>query len=130
MSSADPPIPTRRLFTRIPFAARVVLNTFPDQHECTLVDISLKGALVERPHPWNTTIGEACGVAVELAADGTSIHMTGEVAHVKQGRLGIRCMEIDLESMTNLRRLVELNLGDEAALNREIHAMVNAGLTD
>ena len=38
----------------------------------------------------------------------------------------MRCTEIDLESMTNLRRLVELNLGDEAALNREIHAMVSA----
>ena len=130
MSSAEQHVSSRRLFTRIHFTTRVVLNTFPDRHECTLVDISLKGALVERPNPWHAAIGEACGVAIVLAADGTSIQMIGEVAHVQQGRLGIRCTEIDLESMTNLRRLVELNLGDEAALNLEIHAMVNGGMKD
>jgi hypothetical protein len=37
----------------------------------------------------------------------------------------MHCTKIDLESITNLRRLVELNLGDEAALNREISAMVH-----
>jgi hypothetical protein len=37
----------------------------------------------------------------------------------------MRCTEIDLESATNLRRLVALNLADEAELNREISAMVN-----
>ena len=130
MSSADNPTPKRRLFTRIPFEASVVLNTFPDKHECSLVDISLKGALVERLQPWNMALGDPCSVSVELAADGTSIYMAGEVAHVEQGRLGVRCTEIDLESMTNLRRLVELNLGDEEALNREIHAMVHAGVED
>jgi hypothetical protein len=33
-------------------------------------------------------------------------------------------LQIDLESITNLVRLVELNLGDEDLLNREIHTMV------
>lgn len=128
MSTADKPTPTRRLFTRIPFEASVVLDTFPDKHACSLVDISLKGALVEQPQSWNAVLGDPCSLSVALAEDGASIHMTGEVAHVEQGRLGMRCTEIDLESMTNLRRLVELNLGDEEALNREIHAMVSAGL--
>jgi hypothetical protein len=50
--------------------------------------------------------------------------MAGEVVHVEDGRLGLRCTEIDLESITNLRRLVELNLGDEAALHREMSAML------
>ena len=130
MSSADEPMQSRRLYTRIPFETRVILNTFPDRHECNLIDISLKGALVEREFPWVATIGEACGVSVELAVDGASIHMTGEVAHVEQGRLGVRCTEIDLESMTNLRRLMELNLGDEDALNREIHTLVQGNVQE
>ena len=130
MSSADNPPPTRRLFTRIPFRASAVLDTFPDQHACSLVDISLKGALVEQPQPWSADMDDPCSLFVVLAEEGVSIHMKGEVAHVEGGRLGIRCTEIDLESMTNLRRLVELNLGDEDALNREIHAMVSAGLKD
>jgi hypothetical protein len=115
----------KRLFTRIPFETKGVLNTFPGKHACTLVDISLKGALVEKPSPpWDTKIGEPCTLFVDLAEGDASIQMTGEVAHLAGGRLGVRCKEIDLESITNLRRLVELNLGDEDILNREISAMV------
>lgn len=124
MHTMNDPNPTKRLFTRIHFEANAVLNTFPGKHECKLVDISLKGALVERRLPWRETIGEPCNLFVKLAGDGTSIHMAGEIAHVEEGRLGVRCTQIDLESITNLRRLVELNLGDEALLNREIHTMV------
>lgn len=127
MSADDHSPPGKRLFTRVPFEAGVVLEISPDRHACRLVDISLKGALVEQDQAWNADIGVPCSLSVELSADGTAIQMKGTVAHVEAGRLGMRCAEIDLESMTNLRRLVELNLGDEAALNREIHAMVGAG---
>jgi hypothetical protein len=53
--------------------------------------------------------------------------MAGEIAHVNGTQLGIRCIEIDLESITNLRRLVELNMGDEETLNRELGAMMQPG---
>ena len=128
MSAPDHPIPQRRLFTRIEFDKDVTLVLPSGKHACSLVDISLKGALLERALPWDATLGMPCSLTIQLAEDGISIQMTGEVAHVEQERLGMRCLEIDLDSMTNLRRLVELNLGDEAALNREIHAMINAGV--
>ena len=125
MEKAKPEVPKRRLFKRIPFDASVVLNTYPGKHECKLVDLSLKGALVERLLPWHSTLGDPCSLFIKLADSETSILMAGEIAHVEQGRLGMRCTEIDLESATNLRRLVALNLADEAELNREISAMVN-----
>ena len=130
MSSMNGSTPQRRLFTRIPFAANVELDFLPDKHACNLMDLSLKGALVEQAHPWSAVMGAPCSLSIELAEDGTAIHMTGEVVHVEGRRLGMRCTEIDLESMTNLRRLVELNLGDEAALNREIYAMVSSASKD
>lgn len=130
MSAAEDSSPDKRLFTRVPFVASVVLDLSEDQHACNLVDISLKGALVEQDHAWDAVMGTPCSLTVELAEDGTSIRMTGVVAHSEQGRLGIRCTDIDLESMTNLRRLVELNLGDEATLNREIQSIVRADKRD
>lgn len=126
MNQDTPPTATRRQFTRVPFEAAVVLSTFPGKHDCQLVDISLKGALVERTLPWDTKVGEPCSLLIKLAGDGTSIQMVGDVAHVEQNRLGIRCADIDLESITVLRRLLELNLGDEEALHREITAMLTA----
>lgn len=124
MNTNTSPAETRRLFSRIEFDADVVLNTFPGQHPCRLVDISLKGALVERLLPWHARLGDPCSLVVHLSKNGPAIHMAGEIAHVEQGRLGMHCRDIDLESVTNLRRLVELNLGDEAALQREISAML------
>lgn len=125
MNAVNDPSQQRRLFTRLAFDADVVLNTFPGKHECHLVDISLKGALVERLLPWDAATGNPCSLFIKLAESGASIQMAGEIVHVEQGRLGLRCTEIDLESLTNLRRLVELNLGDEAALSREISAMLS-----
>lgn len=126
MGMADDPTQTRRQFSRIAFDAGVVLQTSSGKHACKLVDISLKGALVERLTPWAERMGEPCSLVVQLADD-TAIRMTGEIAHVEGGRLGLHCRDIDLDSVTNLRRLIELNLGDEAALNREISAMVRGG---
>ena len=117
----------RRVFTRIPFQTKARLNTFPGSHVCTLVDISLKGALVEREIPWSARSGDRCSLSVELGEHALSIQMAGEIVHVHGTQLGIRCIEIDLESVTNLRRLIELNMGDEETLNRELGAMMQPG---
>jgi hypothetical protein len=37
--------------------------------------------------------------------------------------LGFVCRHIDLDSISHLRRLVELNLGDETLLERELAAL-------
>ena len=50
--------------------------------------------------------------------------MRGAVAHRAADTAGIRCDEMDLDSVSELRRLVELNLGDERMLHRELVALV------
>lgn len=126
MNMADDSFQTRRQFSRIAFDAGVVPQTSSGKHACKLIDISLKGALVERLTPWGEQPGEPCSLVVQLGDD-EAIRMTGEIAHVEAGRLGLHCRDFDLDSVTSLRRLVELNLGDEAALNREIAAMLHGG---
>lgn len=129
MSTTGDPFARRRQFSRIAFEAGVALQTSSGKHACKLIDISLKGALVERLTPWAERSGEPCSLVVQLADD-AAIRMRGEVAHAEGGRLGLHCLDIDLDSVTTLRRLVELNLGDEAALNREISAMVHGDRQD
>lgn len=129
MGTTDTPSPARRQFSRIAFDAGVVLQTAAGKHACKLVDLSLKGALVERVTPWGERPGEPCSLVVQLADD-EAIRMTGEVSHVEGGRLGLHCRDIDLDSITSLRRLIELNLGDEALLNREISAMLRSVAQD
>ena len=57
---------------------------------------------------------------VRLDGAGTDIRMGVTVVHHQAGSYGLSCHEIDLDSVTHLRRLVELNAGDETLLEREI----------
>ena len=50
--------------------------------------------------------------------------MEARVVHVEGRYAGLRCLAIDLDSVTHLRRLVELNLGDPALLERELSALI------
>ena len=49
--------------------------------------------------------------------------------HIEDDHTGYRCEHIDLDSISHLRRLVELNLGDPDILDRELselsHVEVN-----
>ncbi len=106
----------RRRFTRIRFAsaARIdgVVNT-------QLIYISLKGVLLERPEHWSGALNQAIDAEIFLDA-GAVIRMQGSVAHLEDTRIGVLRRHIDMDSITHLRRLVELNAGDPELLQREL----------
>ncbi len=112
----------RRRFTRIPFRAPGTLETGGERWSTRVLDLSLNGALVTRPETLDPVPGTPCRLEVVLE-DSSRIRMDAEVAHVEGGRVGLRRTHIDIESVTHLRRLVELNLGDPALLERELHEL-------
>jgi hypothetical protein len=114
---------TRR-FTRIAFHRPAVLDLRVLRADCELLDISLKGALVEVGPGVRIASGETCSLVVRLDAGDAFIRMDGEVAHVNGQRVGVKADEMELESVEHLRRLVEVNLGDEEELHRELGALV------
>ena len=57
------------------------------------------------------------------------IAMAGELAHVEGSHAGVLCRSIDIESITHLRRLIEVNLGDPTASERELKALIAAAGT-
>jgi hypothetical protein len=46
------------------------------------------------------------------------------VSHVVDNNAGFKCKHIDMDSITELWRLVELNLGDNDLLKRDLLALV------
>jgi hypothetical protein len=117
----------RRHFSRIPFHAEAQLHFDLAKEEQTahLLDISLKGALLEMIQPnTNHYEGRVCNMELPLGKDGEHILMEGKVIHQEDRLIGIECQHIDLDSMTSLRRLVELNMGDEPLLERELAEML------
>ncbi|RKT51257.1 PilZ domain-containing protein [Azonexus fungiphilus] len=110
----------RRQFTRISFQSPARLFLADGEHAVEVLDISLKGALVRPPEPMYAKIGGNGVLHVRLDGAGTDIRMGVTVVHHQAGSYGLSCHEIDLDSVTHLRRLVELNAGDETLLEREI----------
>ena len=114
----------RRQFSRIPFQteARLFLPTA----ECLvdLVDLSLKGALIRPNEPTFIAVGSQGTLKIRLDDMDTMIEMETTVVHHEDEFYGLACREIDLDSVTHLRRLVALNLGDEAMLERELSVLI------
>jgi PilZ domain-containing protein len=124
MPSDDRKQDERRRFSRIVFHRPAELEAAGAHATCEVLDISLKGALVEVPVMFGGKAGQPCSLSVRLDAGDTVIRMQGEIAHRAGNQIGVRCSQIDLESIAHLRRLVELNLGDDEVLHRELFALV------
>lgn len=122
-----------RHFSRVPFHADVRLHFDLADHLQTthLLDISLKGALVKTEQPIVKSFkGKSCRLTLVLSRGGERITMEGRVVHQEGQIMGIECQHIDLDSMTCLRRLVELNTGDENLLERELGEMLKIAAAD
>jgi hypothetical protein len=109
----------RRTYSRVPFNAEIVMQSGHEEWSCNLVDISLKGMLVEPPSDLDIDINNPCAVALFLG-DEASIHARVKIAHTDNGHWGLEWLHIDVDSLKHLRRLLELNLKDPSLLNREL----------
>ncbi|AFI83837.1 PilZ domain-containing protein [Methylophaga nitratireducenticrescens] len=117
----------RRIFSRIPFVANAhVLNTEGDVYlNCRVIDVSLNGLLISRPDNWSGKLTDNFTVDLLLNEAQIVIKMQAEVAHLDANSIGFHCKLIDLDSITHLKKLVELNLADEGLLYRELSALVD-----
>ena len=116
----------RRHFTRIAFDAQTRISQGPLHWSVKLLDVSLKGMLIEKPLTWHPHTDPTPVFTAHIQLSGqTHIIMDMRLAHTEAHRLGFECTRIDQGSISHLRRVVELNLGDEALLQRELKALIN-----
>ncbi|EJM66283.1 PilZ domain-containing protein [Pseudomonas sp. GM55] len=113
----------RRRFKRIAFDARTELSQGESTWPVKLLDLSLKGLLIERPAPWLGNPQQDFLVDIHLSEE-ADITMDVQLAHDDHGQLGFVCLHISLESIERLRRLIELNLADPRELERELGALI------
>jgi len=91
------------------------------RHAAHLADLSLKGALIALAEGVQLVSGADVTLEIPLSADASeTIVMTGRVLHRRKQTVAILCSSIDVDSVTHLRRLLELNTGDPALIEREL----------
>lgn len=118
-----------RRFSRIAFDASVQLHIhlIDNVHTAHLRDISLKGALVEIDAPITTYINQrTCSMTLVLAADGQQITMQGRIIHHEGRLIGLESLHMDIDSITNLRKLILFNTGEKKLLETELAEMLTS----
>lgn len=112
----------KRHFHRFFYRADAILANESQNWRCQIADLSLKGCLLHCATPWQGRFDESYTLTLALSDD-LKIIMRGIVVHAIGHDIGFKCEHIDLDSISNLRRLVELNLGDSKLLERELIAL-------
>ena len=111
----------RRLFTRILFSIKAILTIEKKEYVVSIHDISLNGALITAQESTTPLLGQLGQLSFCLNEnEKTQVCMHVAVVHETPEEMGLQCNAIDIDSITYLRRLVELNLGDDEQLSREL----------
>lgn len=113
----------KRQFNRVIYSAHAMLKQGERQWPTDVLDLSLKGALIAYPDEFEADLEQAFELDIEMQGADRHILLEGSIVHSANHCLGLHAEHIDIESMTELRRIIELNLGDEALLQRDLKAL-------
>lgn len=110
----------RRLYQRVNFDTTAKLSKDDQFFTCQVVDLSIRGVLL-RPHGvLRSQIGALYELEIPLSDQQNQIKMSLKLMHQAPESLGFVCENIDLDSITHLRKIIELNSGDASILDRDL----------
>ena len=107
----------RRQFSRILFSTAAQLEFAGESYPCKLLDVSLHGALITKCAAFSGTKNSEATLRFTLPQSDIEIKMEVFICHIEGHH-------IDINSITYLKRLVELNLADEQLLHRELASLI------
>ncbi|WP_094752045.1 PilZ domain-containing protein [Psychromonas sp. CD1] len=119
----------KRKFSRISFSGHCFLSKKVNSKEILwqseLLDISLNGALIQRPDEWLNNDNETLQLNLKFDHSDVELNIKCTVCHQEEFCLGIKFITLSLESISHIKRLVQLNIADESLLYREISQLIN-----
>jgi hypothetical protein len=110
----------QRRFTRVVFVNHISLNKGEQQWDGTVVDISFNGILVSSDASIGVNEDDPIIGATIHFENGDRINARLVLAHHHGKFYGFSFHEIDSDSLTHLRGIIEYNLGDGHTCEREL----------
>jgi hypothetical protein len=118
----------RRMYQRVSFDGNATLSKGGQSFDCQIADLSLRGALIRPFGVIRAEIGSSFTLTIPLLEnsqnDDLKIVMQLELAHSNPDGLGFKCTAIDLDSITHLRKIVELNSENPELLERDFEKLL------
>jgi len=120
----------RRHFSRIIYQAPAIATQGEYQLTTCVQDLSLKGLLLWAVDEPQFAEDELVDVTFTLPDSDICIKLSARLVMQDDRILHLRIEHMDIDSVGHLRRLVELNIGNDKLLHRELENLVNLGDTN
>lgn len=120
----------RRHYSRVPFQSECKLHINGRDYTAFLCDISLKGALLQLPDDSPLQKGDPCNISISLNSNQLVLHMKSIMVFHDSEMGGFEFHDLDIDTLTHLRRLIELNYGDPDQVKQELFFMATHKQTD
>lgn len=117
----------RRRFSRIVYQAQALLTQKSTQVTALVSDLSLHGMLLTSEQSDLLDSGKQVDVEFSLPGSDVTIQLVGNIVGLNNNVIRLSIDHIDIESIGHLRRLVELNVGDDDLLHRDIEHLSDLG---
>jgi hypothetical protein len=109
-----------RRFRRIPFEAIVTIRTDQGNISGELLDVALKGALIGTDAPVDLPLESECDLNISIPDSPIKLDFKARLIHQEGNHSGFLFTSEDLDTLTHLRKLIELNTGDVEATRSEL----------
>jgi len=114
----------RRKFVRVKFLAEAEVVYDENTYQVELLDLSLKGALIHPKSEIPLGLGNSCHLIISLGAKDLDLEFKAKLVHLNGEKLGLKFLTLDIDTMTHLRRLLELNVCDHDQIAQELAFLV------
>ncbi len=117
----------RRRFSRIVYQAQAAVEQNGTTICAEVNDLSLHGLLLSSADAAKLTVNQTANVEFSLPDSDVTIQLVANVISCDHDALRMSIDHIDIESIGHLKRLVELNVGDDSLLHRELEHLSDLG---
>ncbi|MGF1691356.1 PilZ domain-containing protein [Photobacterium kagoshimensis] len=115
----------RRHFKRIMYQAPATLHQADGSWQTDVRDLSLQGILITRPQEWHPSKDDTYTITFCLHECDIELSMETQLVDNCEDYLRMNIHHIDIDSASHLKRLVELNVGTDELLHRELEHLTD-----
>jgi c-di-GMP-binding flagellar brake protein YcgR len=110
----------KRYFSRISFKAHSQIEFNNKVYEGELLDLSLRGALLNSKDQIPMKQSDNCTLIIHLHSSDIKLIFEAKLTHIHENNIGFKFLEEDVGTMTHLRNLLSLNVGDYDKITDEL----------
>lgn len=117
----------RRRFSRIIYQVSALLEQGDLALQATIQDLSLHGLLLKAENASSLEPSRKVDVAFSFAQSEQVMQLTANIISIIDNEIRLKINNIDIDSISQLKRFIELNVGNDELLNRELEHLSDLG---